>query len=461
MSQNAIGLSREKLLEAIIDSAIDYAIISMDRQGNVMTWNEGASRILGWDEEEMVGKPANVFFTPEDRDAGVPQKEMAAALAKGRGNDERWHLRKDGTRFWASGEMMALRDGGDEIHGFIKVLRDRTQQRLDEERRRADTEFMEKVLYASDDCIKVLDLDGNLNFMSEGGMRVMEVDDFGKIAGCPWPDFWKLEGNEKAKDALASARRGESARFTGFAETLKGTEKWWDVQVSPMFDADGKPERILSVSRDITSTKTSEETQRLLMHELAHRVKNSLAVVQSIATQSLRNAGSLEEAGEKLQARIGALSRAHDILMQSDWISASLDDVVDTAAGNVGMEDGERVSVVGPEVSLSPQAVLSFTLVTHELLTNAFKYGALSLASGHVDVGWRIDEIDGERQLDFVWRETGGPPVAKPEKGGFGSRLIRSSLGGLGKVEVDYATDGLNLHFVGPLSRIEKENASG
>lgn len=459
MSQVPKGMSRESLLAAIVDSAIDYAIISMDRDGIVMTWNEGARRILGWDEEEMAGNPADVFFTPEDRQEGIPQKEMAAALAKGRGNDERWHLRKDGTRFWASGEMMALRDGDQEIHGYIKVLRDRTEKRIEEERRRADAEFMQKVLYSSDDCIKVLDLDANLTFMSEGGMRVMEIDDFNKVAGCPWPDFWQLEGNAAAKAAVAAARNGQSTRFTGYAETFKGNGRWWDVQVSPMYGADGKPERILSVSRDITTSKTAEETQRLLMHELAHRVKNSLAVVQLIATQSLRNAGSLEEAGAKLQARIGALAQAHDILMQSEWMSASLRDVVDAAAGNVGIEGNEHVSVVGPQVALSPQAALSFTLVTHELLTNAFKYGALSVPSGHVDVEWRIGETDGVRQLDFVWRESGGPPVVKLEKGGFGSRLIRSSLGSLGKVDVDYATDGLNLHFVGLLAKIEKDDS--
>ena len=177
----------------------------------------------------------------------------------GRGNDERWHVGKDGSRFWASGEMMALRDDHDIVQGFIKVLRDRTVQRQEEERRRVDAEFMQKVLFASADCIKVLDLDANLTFMSEGGMRVMEVDDFNKIAGCPWPDFWQLEGNAAAKAAVASARDGKSARFVGFANTMKGTGKWWDVQVSPMFGLDGKPERILSVSRDITATKVAEE----------------------------------------------------------------------------------------------------------------------------------------------------------------------------------------------------------
>lgn len=98
--------TREQFLEAIVQSAIDYAIISMDLDGLVTSWNEGARNILGWTADEMVGKPATAFFTEEDREKGVPQTEMTAALEKGRGSDERWHLRRDGTTFWASGEMM-------------------------------------------------------------------------------------------------------------------------------------------------------------------------------------------------------------------------------------------------------------------------------------------------------------------------------------------------------------------
>ena len=111
---------------------------------------------------------------------------------------------------------------------------------------------MWSVLAASDDCIKVLDLEGHLTFMSEGGMRVMEVADFGAIEGCPWPDFWEGEGNEKAKAAVAKALAGGTGHFTGFAKTVAGTPKWWDVRVKPILGPDGKPERLLSISRDIT-----------------------------------------------------------------------------------------------------------------------------------------------------------------------------------------------------------------
>jgi PAS domain S-box-containing protein len=126
---------RERFLEAIVQSAIDYAIISMDLDGLVTSWNEGAVRILGWTAGEMIGKPATVFFTQADRQNGIPQYEMTSAISRGRGSDERWHLRKDGSEFRASGEMMALRLEDDTTIGFIKILRDKT-----EERDRADRE---------------------------------------------------------------------------------------------------------------------------------------------------------------------------------------------------------------------------------------------------------------------------------------------------------------------------------
>ena len=119
----------EELHRLILESAIDYAIITMDLAGRVTSWNEGARLAFGWTEEEMHGQPCNDFFTAEDCAAGVPDREMGAALTTGRGTDERWHRRKDGSRFWASGEMMPLTDDAGQPVGFLKILRDRTEQR--------------------------------------------------------------------------------------------------------------------------------------------------------------------------------------------------------------------------------------------------------------------------------------------------------------------------------------------
>jgi PAS domain S-box-containing protein len=138
---------------------------------------------------------------------------------------------------------------------------------------RETQQFNSRVLASSNDCIKVLDLDGRLAFMSEGGMEVMEVSDFNAIRGCPWPDFWRDQGNLDAKAAIAGAKVGLSGRFQGAAETLLGNSKWWDVQVTPMLDKHGNTEKILCISRDITATREAEEDLRRLNITLEERVE--------------------------------------------------------------------------------------------------------------------------------------------------------------------------------------------
>jgi PAS domain S-box-containing protein len=326
--------SRERLLDAILQSAIEYAIISMDLDGLVTTWNEGARRILGWEEAEMVGQAASVIFIPEDRQAGIPQQEMASALSTGHGNDERWHVRKDGTLFWASGQMMALKSDDGEVEGFVKILRDRTDQRENEER------------------------------------------------------------------------------------------------------------------------------QRVLMHELAHRMKNTLAVVQAITSQSFRNSASLDEAAQAISARIAAYSKAHDILLQQNWLGTSIAMIVDATAVNLGLAESDRFKASGPAVVLGPQAALAFSLVLHELATNASKYGALSAEVGHIEIVWSVKHKEGAEHLMFSWREIGGPLVTPPSKKGFGSRLIGSSLSAFGDVSLHYLPEGLALELDAPLLKLQYKNYS-
>lgn len=154
---------------AIFDSASEMAIVVTDAAGKVTDWNVGAERILGWNAEEMRGQTIERIFTPEDRATGRAREEMALVLDEGHAEDMRWHLRKDGGRFYAVGDMTSLR-GLDGTHqGFVKAFSDRTQERNAATKEQADAEFMRSVLASSADCIKVLDLDGGLTFMSEGG----------------------------------------------------------------------------------------------------------------------------------------------------------------------------------------------------------------------------------------------------------------------------------------------------
>ena len=255
MTEENAAASRHR---AIFESAMDFAIIASDKQGRITDWNPGAVRILGWTAAEMAGEAVDRIFTVEDRAQGCPAAEMRRVLDAGRASDERWHVRRDGSRFWAEGETAPLRDDNGGHVGFLKLLRDRTEQRQAEEARAAEAAFLQSVLASSGDCIKVLDLDGNITFMSEGGQRVMEVSDFNAIRGCPWLDFWHGQGNTDAKAALSTAKAGGVGRLHGVAETMAGTPRHWDVQVTPILGADGRPDRLLSVSRDVTAAKQAE-----------------------------------------------------------------------------------------------------------------------------------------------------------------------------------------------------------
>jgi len=258
---------------AIFESAVDFAIIATDVDGVVTDWNPGAESIFGWTASERVGQPADIIWTPEDRARDQVGHEMRSALAVGRASDERWHLRQDHSRFWASGELMPLRAPDGAHLGFVKILRDRTRAHEAAAAQAADAEFMRSVLASSNDCIKVLDLDARLEFMSEGGQKVMEVSDFNQLRGCAWPSLWEGSARDDVLTALEAARAGGVGRFQGLADTMAGNARYWDVQVTPILGADGKPQRLLSISRDITQQKRSELAVQQLAQTLERRVE--------------------------------------------------------------------------------------------------------------------------------------------------------------------------------------------
>jgi PAS domain S-box-containing protein len=313
------------LHSAVLASSTDYAIIALDRDGLVTLWNEGARRIMQWTEDEMLGRPAHVFFTPEEVTAGVPESEMSMALRVGKGEDERWHERKDGSRFWATGLMMPLRTSEGRHLGFIKILRDQTDARH------------------------------------------------------------------------------------------------------------------------------AEEHRQLMIGELNHRVKNSLAVVQGIVSQTLRSASSPEDARRSVMERLNILSRAQDALTRTSWDGAPVREIVELATAPLSPGDG-RVHLAGPEFELGSRAVLALTMALHELGTNALKYGALSNDAGSVTVTWRV----ADEHFNLTWTEQGGPLVVAPERRGFGSRLIESGLArGLGgTASLDFRPQGVCWTIQAPLAAL-------
>ncbi len=216
----------------------------------------------------------------------------------------------------------------------------------------------------------------------------------------------------------------------------------------------GKAKRMAGVSLDITDRRRAEERQRLMLNELNHRVKNTLATVQSIAFQTLRSARSPGEFREAFEARLLALSETHNLLTLENWEGARLRAVLEAELEAFGGDgDGRAVIEAGPDIHLSPKAAVAVGMAFHELATNAAKYGALSTPRGQVTIRWRV--VDGQLELD--WEESGGPDVEPPTRRGFGSRLLEKGLAAElgGKVELVYLKQGVTCSMRLPLAALE------
>ncbi|NJO34491.1 MAG: sensor histidine kinase [Rhodospirillales bacterium] len=185
--------------------------------------------------------------------------------------------------------------------------------------------------------------------------------------------------------------------------------------------------------------RKAEEARELLLAESRHRIKNTLATVQAIAGQTLRD--GRPDGLDSFLARLHALGEAHEVLTTGTWDRAPLRDVVARAVKPFQTSQQDRFIIDGPALSLSAQASLTLTMCLHELATNAVKYGALSNGSEQVHVAWAPVDDGDRRKVRLIWRETGGPPVTVPQRKGFGSRLIASS--GEGESAIDYCPDGV------------------
>ena len=218
---------------------------------------------------------------------------------------------------------------------------------------------------------------------------------------------------------------------------------------------------------DITDRYESEQTQRLLMRELDHRMKNTLQVIQAVIRRTARAQASVEVFERSLLGRVGAMSRAHDLLAEERWLGAEMNAIITREVGS--FDSGSAIAASGPRLRLNPRAALSIALVIHELATNASKYGALSAPDGKISVTWQADRSHSGPAVTLRWEETGGPEVSPPSNRGFGSMLIESSIAYEleGRAHLDFRRDGLvcviimPMHMLRPFLDERPGNAEG
>jgi len=258
-------------------------------------------------------------------------------------------------------------------------------------------------------------------------------------------------------DDLASNITLTDALLAGSIETYSmekryiakgGQVVWNNLTVALVRNTAGEPDYFISIIDDIGARKQAEAEQkryqgqlRLMINELNHRVKNTLATVQSMASQTLRGESDPEIVYEKLEARLLGLSQAHDVLTREHWHGAELRDLAERALGPFLDATADQITLRGPAAWLQPGAALSMALILHELATNAVKYGALSVVEGKVDMTWTLEG----QQLQVIWTERDGPRVKPPRRKGFGTRLIERGLRGelRGAVTMSYERSGL------------------
>jgi len=237
-----------------------------------------------------------------------------------------------------------------------------------------------------------------------------------------------------------------------------GREAWLYIRGRTRSNAAGRPKYLTGAGMDITSRKEAEDRQKLITAELDHRVRNTLASIQSILRLARRSAKTKEEFADAVAGRVQAMARTHSHLTHSGWRGAALRALIADELAPYAADDS-KTTIDGPDILLLPSASVSMALVVHELTTNAAKYGALSVPEGSVAISWAISDAGEERTLDFRWSERSGPPVKAPSQGGFGSimlkRVLEHEFGAV--VQADYAMEGFRFEAAFPLDRVVAE----
>ena len=238
-----------------------------------------------------------------------------------------------------------------------------------------------------------------------------------------------------------------------------GEYRWVLGRAKPVRDAEGRIIRWYGSCTDINRIKAGEEQRQLMLGEMNHRVKNSMAMVHAIVSQTLRQAESLEDARRSIQSRIGMMAQAHDRLIKSTWTNASITEVIQAALTPHRMEEG-RFVLDGPDLPVGSKQALALTMALHELATNAAKYGALSNDRGHVRVQWRQLNNGSHQEFRLNWTEAEGPPVTTPTRRGFGSRMIEQALASYfnGSAELAYEPSGLIFELKAPLADLSQDD---
>lgn len=422
----------EARLEAVLESITD-GFYAVDAEWRFVIFNRAAETYFGASREEVLGRDLWEVF-PQGRGTDYERLcRLAMAERVPCAIELPSRLRPD--------RVVEIRISPMRPDGIAVALTDVTERRRAQDELKAALARSEGILESISDGFYAVDAEWRFIYVNSVAERWWGRPRETLLGRNIWEVFPQAHDGESYRlhDRAAKTRELVSGEF--FSPILG---RWIDVSIVPT-------ETGLSVYfRDIEARKQADARQRLLVNELNHRVKNTLATVQAIAAQSLRGEQVAPAARERFMDRLMALARANDVLVAENWEGASLQAIAAQVAIPYGSGGGDgRFAISGPPVHLSPNTATAMALALHELATNAAKYGALSRPDGRVELEWQA----GEGDFRLTWRERDGPAVQPPTRTGFGSRLIQRGLTAelKGQVDMDYAPEGLVCTITAPL----------
>ena len=429
--------------------ALPVAVYITDAEGRITFYNQAAADL--WGHRPKLGTDfwcgSWRLYWPDGAPMAHHECPMATAIKEGRPirDIEAVLERPDGARVPFRPYPRPLKDESGRVIGAINLLIDATDLKQAE----IESARLAAIVVSSDDAIVGKTLDGCVTSWNAGATRIFGYEPK-EMIGQSIIKIIPPELRQEEDEILAKLKRGEHiAHYETVRLAKDGRRLNISLSVSPVLDKTGRIIGASKIARDVTEKKRVEAIQRVLIEELNHRVKNTLAMTQAIASQSLRHAKSASDFVESFTGRVQALAKAHSLLTDRKLEGAELTELVREQV-TLGVAD-ERVICSGPTVILGAQPAIHLALVLHELATNARKYGGLSVPQGRLSVKWEVHS-SGSRTLLLDWTESGGPQVSAPLTAGFGTTLIERTLQTHGgQATVRYGVTGVTCKLRLPL----------
>lgn len=428
----------DPLFAAIVRDALD-AIISKDIEGNVTSWNRSAERLFGWTANEMIGHSIRRII-PADR---AEEEDVILSLIRS-GEDvskfETVRLHKDGHLLQVAVTVSPVKAKSGAVVGASKVANDISNDLHLRQRLETSERLFHILANSIPQLAWIADGEGSIFWYNDQWFKFTGTN-INQMRGWGWTAVHHPDHVERVKARIQrSWDTAEEWEDTFPLRGADGSYRWFLSRAKPIFGHDGRVWRWFGTNTDVTAQMEHEEQMQMLTREISHRQKNLIAVIQALVSRTVDSHRAAE-----LSARLQAISRNQDLLIQRSWTGVGLAELIRSQLATVEDMIDKRVFLNGDfNVVINATAAETLGWAIHEMATNAAKHGAMSNANGHIHIHWVIQDVAAEKHLIITWEESGGPEVNPPTKPGFGTIIIdknpRAALGA--DIEVDYPPSG-------------------